>query len=170
MSALDENLLFEDAKIMFRNFAGIERTFNSKGDRNFCIFLNADQADEMKKLGLNIKYLKAREEDDEPQAYLKVKVNYGKGRPPRIVLVTSRGRQELGADEVSILDYADLRKVDLTINPYNWEVGENTGVSAYLKTGFFFMNEDALELKYAELPDANPTRELSLIANEEVAV
>lgn len=168
MSALDDNILFEDAKLMFRNFAGAEKQFNSAGDRNFLLLLDELQADKMKRLGLNVKYFKQREEDDEPQAYMKVKVNYGKGRPPRIVMVTSAGRQEMGADEIFALDYLDLKKVDLTINPYNYNIpGGNSGVTAYLKTGFFFIDEDPLELKYANMEEANPTSQLSSTASDE---
>ncbi len=52
-----DNLMIENARIMFRNFAGREQQFNSQGDRNFCIFLEPDQAEDLLKRGWNIKYL-----------------------------------------------------------------------------------------------------------------
>lgn len=147
-----DNITFEDAKIMFRNFAGREQAFNSLGDRNFCLFLDTKKAESMRAEGWNVKELKAREEDDEPQAYVQVSVNYSKGRPPRVVIITSKNRVEFGADEVHMLDFADIKKIDVILNPYEWEVNGNTGVKAYLKTAFVTLNEDELELKYAEDP------------------
>lgn len=164
-----DNLVFEDAQIMFRNFAGIERQFNSAGDRNFVLFLDPKKAEEMKKEGWNVKYLRPREEDDEPQAYIQVAVSYGKGRPPRVVIITSRGRLDLGADEVAMLDFADIKQIDVILNPYEWEVNGNKGVKAYLKSAFVTLNEDELELKYADVEDANPTNRPVLTASEEVA-
>lgn len=165
---LSDDLVIENAQIMFRNFAGVERQFNSEGDRNFCVFLDAGLADKLRKQGWNIKQLRSREEDEPPQDYMKVSVNYKKGRPPRIVVVSSRGRTDWGMDEIEMLDYADLKQVDLVINPYNWEVGENTGIKAYLKNGFFTLNENELDLKYADVPDANPTKKSDSTVSEAV--
>lgn len=154
----DGTILIEDARIVFRNFAGREGQFNREGDRNFAVLLDDDVADQMEKDGWNVKRLKPREDDEEQhaQAYLQVSVRY-KGRPPRIVLVTSRGRTDLGEDEVEVLDYADIKQVDLIIRPYDWAVNGKSGIKAYLKSLFMTINEDALELKYADL-DQIPTR------------
>lgn len=151
----NDTLLMEDAQILFRNFAGAEKTFNSAGDRNFCVLLNPRLADKLRAEGWNVKTLKAREEGEEPQPYLQVAVNYKKGRPPRCVMITSRGRTDLGADEVEIFDWADIKKVDLILNPYPWDVNGNKGVKAYLKSIFVTLNEDELELKYADVQDAS---------------
>lgn len=163
------NLMIENARIMFRNFAGREQQFNSAGDRNFVVFLEPDKAETLREQGFNIKQLRPREEDDVPQSYMSVSVNYGKGRPPRVVLLTKRGQQrtDLGADEVEMLDYADIKNIDIVINPYAWEVNGKKGIKAYLKTAFVTINEDELELKYADMEDdQTPTQ--SSTANEEV--
>lgn len=161
-----DNVVFENARIMFRNFAGREAQFNSAGDRNFCLFLDPEKAEDMRSEGWNVKQLRAREEGDEPQDYIQVAVNYSKGRPPRVVLLTSKARTELGADEVAMLDYADIKNIDVVLNPYEWDVNGNTGVKAYLKTAFVTLNEDELELKYAEDPTERPSVGLSLTASE----
>lgn len=162
------NLVFEDARIMFRNFSGDEKQFNSKGDRNFCLFLDQKKADEMLDEGWNVKTLRPKDEGDEPQPYVQVSVNYSKGRPPRVVLITSRGRTELGSDEIAMLDFADIKTIDVILNPYEWEVNGNKGVKAYLKSAFVTLNEDELELKYAALEDAqDPTIGLSSTANDD---
>ena len=149
-----KNCVLENVRIGFRNFSGNEGKFNRAGDRNFVVFLDEETAEAMAKDGWNIKYLKPREEDDAPQAYLKVKVNFKGSRPPKIVMITSRGKTALDADMVSILDWADIINADVTLNPYEWEVNDKTGVTAYLKTLFVTIYEDELDLKYEDVPDS----------------
>jgi len=144
---------FENARIIFRNFSGKEGRYNAKGDRNFCLLLETDEARTMEEEGWNVKYLRPREEGDEPQPYIQVSVNYG-ARPPRAVLITHRGRTNLGEGEIVILDWAEIRNVDLIINPYYWEVNGKTGIKAYLKSIYVSIIEDELEMKYSDVPDS----------------
>lgn len=146
------NATLEGVRIGFRNFAGEEKQYNRKGDRNFAVFLEPEVAEAMAKDGWNVKYLKPREDDEAPQAYLQVAVNFS-GRPPRIVMISSRGRVNLGEDEVSILDWAQFQNVDLIVRPYEWEVSGKTGVKAYLQTIYATIEEDELDLKYADVPE-----------------
>ena len=71
-----------------------------------------------------------------------------------MVMITSKGRVELGEEECILLDWADIDKVDLIIRPYHWNVNGRTGVKAYLKSIFVVIHEDYLELKYADVPVA----------------
>lgn len=148
------NAILDDVRIAFRNFSGKEGQFNRAGDRNFAVMLDHDVAAAMAADGWNVKELKAREEDELPQPYISVKVNFNGPRPPKIMMVTSRGKTPLGEDEVSLLDWADILKVDLIVSPYNWTMNGNTGVTAYLQTIFVFIREDELELRYADVPDS----------------
>ena len=168
MVATADNLIIEDAEVIFRNFAGAEKTFNSAGDRNFCVILEPKLADKLKKDGWNVKELKAREEGDEPRQYLQVAVNYSKGRPPRVLLISNNGknRVDLGSDEVEMLDYADVKIWDLVLNPYPWDVNGNTGIKAYLKNAFVTINENALELKYADMDEENQVPPMSSTASD----
>lgn len=147
------NVTIEDVRLVFRNFAGEEGRYNAAGKRNFNILLNKDLAAAMEKDGWNVKYLQPREEGDEPQPRLEVAVNY-KGRPPNIVIITSRGKTKLGESDVGILDWADIVKADLIIRPYHWEVSGNTGIKAYVQTLYVTIREDELELKYIDVPDS----------------
>lgn len=149
----DGTLIMEDARIVFRNFAGAEGMYNREGDRNFCVLLEDDLAEQMKADGWNIKRLKPREDNETGTAYIQVSVGF-KGRPPRMVMITSQGRVELSEQSVVLLDWADIDKVDLIIRPYNWNVNGRTGVKAYLKSIFVVIHEDYLELKYADVPVA----------------
>lgn len=143
----------EGVRIIFRNFAGKEGQYNREGDRNFCVLLDQETAEAMAKDGWNVKALMAREDGEDDQPYLPVTVQFDKGFPPRVVMVTSRGRTILGADEVELLDYADISNVDLIVNPYEWVVNGKSGIKAYLKTLFVTIEEDELERKYAEMDE-----------------
>lgn len=155
----NDTVLIEGARIIFRNFTGVEGQYNREGDRNFAVLLDEEIAQAMAEDGWNIKYLRPREGDEgaEPQAYVQVSVSY-ENRPPRIMMITSKGRTELPEDLVSILDDADIENVDLIIRPYNWSVGGRGGVKAYLKKMYVTIREDELDMKYSEIPDAIPTR------------
>ena len=152
MAYNDNNVVMQDVRIIFRNFAGKEGMYNREGDRNFAVLLNPTVAANMAKDGWNIKTLKAREEGDEEQSYIQVSVNF-KGRPPQIVMLTSRGRNHLGEEEAELLDWADIRMVDLIIRPYEWVVNGKTGTKAYLQSLFVTIEEDALQLKYADVKE-----------------
>lgn len=155
----DGTLLMEDATILFPNFAGKEGMYNAEGDRNFCVLLTPELADQMDKDGWNVKQLKPREEGGEGNFYIQVSLKYrGRGgkvlRPPRMVLISSRGRVDLGEHECEILDWVDIKKVDLIVRPNHWEVNGKSGLKAYLKSIFVTMHEDYLELKYNDVPYA----------------
>lgn len=148
-----DTITIENARIAFRNFSGKEGQYNAKGNRNFCVLLENQHAIVLKDDGWNVKYLRPREEDDEPQAYLQVSVNFG-NVPPKIVLISSKGKTVIDEDEVNILDWAEIENVDLIIRPYNWEVNGKTGVKAYLKSLYVTIAEDDLEKKYSDVPDS----------------
>ena len=101
------NLVFEDARIVFRNFTGREGQFNAEGERNFCLLLNPEDANQMSADGWNIKVLKPRDSDDAPQPYVQVKVGY-KVFPPTIKTITSRGANIITEDLLEMLDYVEL--------------------------------------------------------------
>lgn len=141
------NRTLENITIAFRNFAGKEDMYNRAGDRNFAILLQPEQAEAMEREGWNVKYLREREEGDGQQAYIQVAVSY-KTRPPKIAMVTSKGLTYLGEEEVEMLDWVDIETADVTLNPYEWAVGDKNGVKAYVKSLFIKIEEDYLQLKW----------------------
>jgi len=155
MPRQDNTVLMEGVLIIFRNFSGKEGQYNREGDRNFAVLLDEHTAQAMAEDNWNVKWLRPREEEEgeNPQAYLPVSVNF-KGRPPRIVLITSRGRTNLDEGSVEMLDWADILNVDLIVRPYEWTVNEKSGIKAYLQSIYVTIEEDALEIKYSELDQA----------------
>ena len=143
----------ENCRLVFRNFAGEEGRYNAKGQRNFNVLLGDEEAKRMEADGWNVKYLQSREEGEEPQPRLEVSLHFGQN-PPRIVLITSRGKTPLDESMVGLLDWADIVNVDMIIRPYHWDVNGNTGVKAYLKSIYVTIREDELELKYVDVPDS----------------
>lgn len=146
----------EDAEICFKNFEGKEGQFNAAGRRNFCVLLDQKSADKMINEGWNVKFLHPREEGDVEQPYIQVAVSYT-NIPPQIYLVSSRGKNLLKEEDVKILDWAMLSVVDLTVNAYDWKVGDKHGKKAYLSKMYAVIEEDELDMKYTNAPDSAET-------------
>lgn len=143
-----KTFLVENAQLVFLNFSGKEGQYNREGDRNFSVFLDDEMARVMLKDGWNVKELPGRDEDEPDRPYIQIAVSY-KSRPPKIVLRTSTGNTNLNEESVGILDWADMRTVDLIARAYEWDVNGKQGIKAYLQSMFVTIEEDALERKYA---------------------
>lgn len=130
-------LQIDNARIIYRNFAGAPSKFNREGDRNFAIIIeDQDIADALTEQGWNVKIKPPREEGDDPFMFLPVKVKFN-DRGPRVYLQNSlegRNRVMLDEDAVGMLDHVDIINVDLDIRPFDWEVQGKTGRTAYLQS------------------------------------
>lgn len=147
---VEGTLTIENAKIIFRNFKGAEKTFNPEGKRNFCVVIDdLDFAEKLQNDGWNVKYLQPRDGDDtqEPTAYIQCEVSF-KNRPPLIKLITRKNQTLLDESTIDMLDYADIKNVDLILSPYNWEVNGKSGVKGYVKTMYVVIEEDEFASKY----------------------
>lgn len=152
MARANNNLAIENADIRFRNFQGMEGRFNPKGSRNFCVMLDPNVAESLKDQGWNVRYLKPRDPEEDEQPYIQVSVRFD-NFPPKIVLVSSRGKTILDEESVGSLDWAELDTVDLIIRPYHWNAQGKSGVKGYLNTMYATIVEDPFENKYFGTPD-----------------
>lgn len=153
------NISVEDAKIIFRNFAGKESKYNAKGKRNFCLLLDHEYAESLKEEGWNVKYLSPRDPEDDPQAYIQVAVTFD-NFPPNIWLIAGGKKTKLDEDTVASLDYAEIENVDLIIRPYTWEVNGKGGIKAYLKNMYVTIVENEFEKKYRDLDEEDDSETL----------
>lgn len=150
----DGKYQYDDARITFRNFAGAPGQYNAAGQRNFHIVLPEDVAHILMEDGFNVKTRPPREEGDSPFYHLKVNVKMDSKIPPKINIVTSKGRRQLTEDMMPMLDWADFANIDIIFSRYkrDWPDGRTT-VTAYLQTFFGTIREDELELRYADVPE-----------------
>lgn len=143
----------DEARIIYRNFAGAPSKFNREGDRNFAVVIeDQDIAEALTEKGWNVKIKPPREEGDEPFMFLPVKVKFN-DRGPRVYLQNSlggRNRVTLDEDTVSILDNVDITNVDLDIRPYDWDVQGKIGRTAYLQSICVTQEVDRFLNRYAE--------------------
>lgn len=147
----NSNIAIENAVIMFKNFAGKAQKFNTEGDRNFCLVITPELAEQLTADGWSVRMTKPRDENDPPLPYVKVKVRFD-NFPPNIYLHSGGKTVKMTEDMVGQLDYAEILMVDVEVSPYHWTYGGKTGTNGYLKTMHVTIREDPFAAKYA-VPD-----------------
>lgn len=127
-------LQIDDARIIYRNFAGRGDKYNREGDRNFAVVIpDEEMADELTNLGWNVKIKPPREDGDTPFMFLPVKVKFN-DRGPNVYLKTGNVQNKLDEESVGLLDNIDIISVDLDIRPFDWDVNGKQGRTAYLQS------------------------------------
>jgi hypothetical protein len=163
----ETTLKIEGTHIVFKpNFAGEEEQYNREGDRYFNVAIDPDHVEELRADGWNVKDWTGKEEGDDTLYFIKVKVSF-KFKPPRLVLITSRGRVPLDEETCDMLDWQEYEFIDVIISASHYTISGRSGISAYLKTGMFVVAEDELEKKYAHLPEVGMDPVLALPPGDE---
>lgn len=148
----NDQIIFENAHIFWRNFAGKEAKFNPAGRRNFCLEIPEEIVEKMVEDGWNVKTIPPRDEDGSPLHYVQVSVAFG-SYPPKVWLISGKSKTLLDEEAVASIDYAEIKNVDLIIRPYTWNVRGTTGIKAYLKKMYVTVVQDDLEMKYRDFSD-----------------
>ena len=152
---VEGTITIEDARVIFKNFEGRESQYNRAGSKNFCVVLDEGLAQQLMNDGwTGVRRLKERPDGTPGDWIMQVTVSY-KHKPARVIMISSKGRNELDEETVDLLDDLDFKTVDMIISPYNWNIRGETGVSAYLRKMFVTIEEDYLDLKYAEVEEAD---------------
>lgn len=149
-------IMLDDARIIWRNFAGVGGKYNREGDRNFAVVIDDQEIAEKlmndcNDMGApwNIKIRPPKEEGDMPFMCLPVKIrfnNYG----PNVYLVSGNSRNVLGPNEVACLDKIDIEYVNLDIRPYDDIVNGKPYRTAYLQNIEVHQRIDRFKARYAE--------------------
>ena len=143
-------LEIEDARIVYRNFAGVGSKFNREGDRNFAVVIpNQEIANELIEEGWAVKIKAPRDEFDEPFMFLPVKIKFN-NRGPAAYVVSGNRPTRLNEDTIGMIDEIDILSVDLDLRPYDWEVNGKTGRTAYLQAINVVQNVDRFGARYAD--------------------
>lgn len=156
-------LELEGAQIIYPNFNGDPDPYNSQGGRRYFTVRIDDpaEAQRLRDEGWYVVPKVSREDPDEILFWkLKVNVKYHPGNrrfDPRIWQVTDGHEVELPEDLVGELDRAEIEYADLEIRAYDYSArnssGSGTGISAYLKQGWFVIRESRFAAKHRSMTD-----------------
>lgn len=154
-----DNLKIEDAHILYKNFSGNRDQYNP-GRRSFSVELAQDDAAVLENDGWNVRHRPTKSDPDVIIHTLPVQLRFDV-YPPKIVMIGETSKRVTYLDESTVgqLDTAAIKSIDLMIRPREWTAVGKSGVKAYLKTAYITIEEDDLDLKYADLlaecaPDA----------------
>lgn len=149
-------LQIDDARIIFRNFAGEGSKYNREGDRNFAVVIDNEEvaeaiANDVNEYGVswNVKIKPPREEGDMPFMYLPVKLKFN-DRGPIVYLKTGSVMNKLDEGSVDILDNIDIASVDLDIRPYDDMINGKPFRAAYVQSMCVTQEFDRFAARHAE--------------------
>ena len=143
-------LQIDEARIIYRNFAGVGSKFNREGDRNFAVIIPEEEmADALIAEGWNVKIKPPRDEDEDPFMFLPIKVKFN-DRGPNAYLQTGARMNRLDEESIACLDDVDIISVDMDVRPYDWEVNGKAGRTAYLQSIKVIQEIDRFAARYAE--------------------
>lgn len=145
------NIIFEDAKVIFPNFGGLEGRYNRAGNRCFSVMVTDQNGNPDTELAMQLKdegwNIKERIVDGEPtgEYYINgVNINYNFYIKPKIVYVTTDSNGVEHETEVTEevldngiaeqLDGRGAERYDISIRPRKWERQDGTfgGIKGYV--------------------------------------
>lgn len=140
-------LVVEDAKIIYKHFAGLADDFHREGERDFSLRLdNEDVAMKMADDGWNVK--EKTLEDGTKYWHVKVKISY-KFQAPKVYIVKKDKSIPLDESTIGTLDHAEIIRADVVVDPSVWSVRGETGVTGYLRSLYVRIQEDPFAERYS---------------------
>lgn len=146
-------LQIDEARLIFRNFAGAADKYNRQGDRNFAILIpDKAMADRLIDDGWNVRIRDPRDDQEEPFMYLPVKIKFN-DRGPSVYLTTNSVTNQLDEESIGCLDNIDILSADLDIRPYDWNVNGKEGRTAYLQSIHVTQDVDRFAARFGAAKD-----------------
>ena len=133
------NLIIEDAKVIFPNFSGREGRYNREGNRCFSVIVpDANLALQLKDDGWNIKERIVNGEETGEYYINGVNINYDYYIKPVITYISNGNEIELTQEMMDAgiaaqLDGRGAERFDISIRPRTWERSDGSvGVKGYV--------------------------------------
>ena len=145
------NINIEGAIVIWKNFSGERDKFNP-GKRGFSVVIDdAVMADELRQEGWNIKERNLQEGADPSEQEWTLPVKLNMNRYTQVWLIVGNHKTLLDENTVAQLDVVDIVNCDISIRPYEWEMGGRTGITAYVDSMYVTIRENKFAEKYADL-------------------
>lgn len=138
------NIIIEDAQVIFANFSGHEGRYNRAGNRNFSVIIpDTNLALQLKDEGWNIKERVVNGESTGEYYISGVNINFDYFIKPRIVYITNvNGREHemelteelLDSGIAEQLDGRGAERYDISIRPRVWKRNDDSfgGIKGYV--------------------------------------
>ena len=142
------NINIEGAIVIWKNFSGERDKFNP-GKRGFSVVIDdAVMADELRNEGWNVKDRPLQEGADPSEQEWTLPVKLNMNRYTQVWLIVGNHKTLLDENTVAQLDVVDFVNCDISIRPYEWEMGGRTGITAYVDSMYVTIRENKLAEKY----------------------
>ena len=150
-----ENIYFENAEIIFRNFSGRPGKYSrgqKKAPRTFSVLIDDnDMAQKLSDDGWNIRILRPRNEGDEPRHCIDATINFNFWKKPEIYMICDGRKTRLDEEDLDVLDGADIVTADIVLRPRLWDDNGETRIKAYLQELYVTIQQSHFAAKYADM-------------------
>lgn len=143
--ANSQQVTLENVRIIFPNFEGRISDHNKIGSREFSVQLDPELGEELARQGWNVKF--PSEDNPNGNVFLPITLSNGPTVQPwiKIVLVNNGQGTIVQPDDVEQLAMLDNvapgARANIILNPYNWAVGANSGIKAYTKKLYIYLDD-----------------------------
>ena len=145
------NINIEGAIVIWKNFSGERDKFNP-GKRGFSVVIDdATMAEELRNEGWNVKNRPLQEGADPSEQEWTLPVKLNMNRYTQVWLIVGNHKTLLDENTVAQLDVVDFINCDISIRPYEWEMGGRNGITAYVDSMYVTIRENKFAEKYADL-------------------